>query len=206
MNKKKLPKAFVVTADAMRAPGSERNDAAQSTPMNEPAAANSAVPRDNVVEMPPRTNTSDAAAAAREGSTAIDSTTRKRRMEAIAIIERHANMSAVGGALPIPLANVASITAVQVRMVRQLSRLYGVPFERTRARAIVIGLMGGVMPTGVATIAVSTLTYFVPGYGAIGLAVSAVTAAAYARSIGQLFIEHFENGSTLVDFPLVVLR
>jgi hypothetical protein len=33
-----------------------------------------------------------------------------------------------------------------------------------------------------------------------------VTAAAYARSIGQLFVEHFENGSTLIDFPSAVLR
>jgi uncharacterized protein (DUF697 family) len=209
MNKKKLPKAFVVTADAMRAPGSERTDTAQSKPMNEPAPAPS---RDNVVEMSPKTSPSTETAKAAPASSAakspatMDAAQRKRRMQARTIIERHANMSAVGGALPIPLANVASITAVQVRMVRQLSLLYGVPFERTRARAIVIGLMGGVMPTGVATIAVSTLTYFVPGYGAIGLAVSSVTAAAYARSIGQLFIEHFESGSTLVDFPMVVLR
>ena len=112
----------------------------------------------------------------------------------------------LGGVIPLPVANMASVAALIVRMVKSLSSLYGVPFERTRARAIVIGLMGGVMPTGLATVATSTLVYFVPGYNLIGLAVSSVTASAYARSIGQLFVEHFENGSTLIDFPSAVLR
>jgi len=69
-----------------------------------------------------------------------------------------------------------------------------------------IGLMGGVLPTGFATIAATTLTYFMPGYGLFSLAVSSVTSSAYARSIGQLYIEHFENGTTQIDFRKIVLR
>jgi len=67
-------------------------------------------------------------------------------------------------------------------------------------------LMGGIMPAGLATAATSTLMYFVPGYNLVGLAISSVTASASARSIGQIFIDHFENGSTLVDFPSAILR
>ena len=104
-----------------------------------------------------------------------------------------------------PLANAAAITALLVRMVKSLSELYGVPFERNRTRSIVIGLMGGALPTGFATIATSTLTYFVPGLNLVGLAVSSVTSGAYARSIGQLFIEHFENGAA-VDFRSIIKR
>ena len=92
-----------------------------------------------------------------------------------------------------------------VRMVKSLSELYAVPFERTRTRAIVIALMGGALPTGFATIATSTLTYLVPGLNLIGLAVASVTSGAYARSIGQLFIEHFENGAA-VDFRSIIRR
>jgi hypothetical protein len=61
------------------------------------------------------------------------------------------------------------------------------------------------LPTGFATIATSTLTYVVPGLNLVGLAVSSVTSGAYARSIGQLFIEHFENGASL-DLRSVVMR
>ena len=72
--------------------------------------------------------------------------------------------------------------ALLVRMVKSLSELYDVPFERNRTRSIVIGLMGGALPTGFSTIATSTLTYFVPGLNLLGLAVSSVTSGAFARS------------------------
>ena len=130
----------------------------------------------------------------------------QRRLAARVIVERHANLSAVGGIIPLPILNIAGVTAMVVRMVKALSKLYGVPFERNRARAIVIGLMGGVMPTGLATMASSTLILFMPGANLIGLAVSSVTASACARGIGQMLVEHLENGSTLADFPSVALR
>ena len=79
----------------------------------------------------------------------------RRRLRARAIVERHANYSALGGFIPVPVANVAAITAVIMRMVRSLSELYGVSYDRSRAHALVIGLMGGVMPTGLATVATS---------------------------------------------------
>ena len=192
MNKKKFPKVVLRTADQMREAGAS-------------PAPKSASP-DNVIEMVPK---SEAAAAAANGppqpaAAPVDSAALLRR-KAVAIVERYANYSAIGGAIPIPLANAAAITALLVRMVKSLSELYGVPFERNRTRSIIISLMGGALPTGFATIATSTLTYVVPGLNLIGLAVSSVTSGAYARSIGQLFIEHFENGAT-VDFRSIVKR
>jgi uncharacterized protein (DUF697 family) len=189
MNKKKFPKAVLQTADQMREAG------ASDAPM---AAA-----ADNVIEMVPKAG--PASAAAEPASAPADPTAALRRRKAIAIVERYANYSAIGGAIPIPLANAAAITALLVRMVKSLSELYAVPFERNRTRSVVIGLMGGALPTGFATIATSTLSYVVPGLGLMGLAVSSVTSGAYARSIGQLFIEHFENGASL-DFRSIVMR
>jgi uncharacterized protein (DUF697 family) len=182
MNKKKFPKAVLRTADEMR-------DAAP-----ELAAT------DNVIEMMPKSES-----AASDPAAPADPAVALRRRKAVAIVERYANYSAIGGAIPIPLANAAAITALLVRMVKSLSEHYAVPFERTRTRSIVIGLMGGALPTGFATIATSTLTYVVPGLNLVGLAVSSVTSGAYARSIGQLFIEHFENGASL-DLRSIVMR
>jgi uncharacterized protein (DUF697 family) len=188
MNKKKFPKAVLRTADQMR-------EAAASD------APKSAAP-DNVIEMVPK---SEAASTANIAAASADPATALRRRQAVAIVERYANYSAIGGAIPLPLANAAAITALLVRMVKSLSELYGVPFERTRTRSIVIGLMGGALPTGFATIATSTISLFVPGVNLVGLAVSSVTSGAYARSIGQLFIEHFENGAA-VDFRSIIKR
>ena len=125
----------------------------------------------------------------------------RRRSQANVIVERHTAYAAVGGIIPVPIANVASVTAVIVRMVKLLSDLYGIPFERDRARAIVVGLMGGAMPTGLGAVTTSTLFYVVPGSGLIGLAVSSIAAVACTRSIGRIFVEHFESGSSLDDLP-----
>jgi uncharacterized protein (DUF697 family) len=207
MNKKKLPKAVLRTAEDMRS----ANDRTETTPhpvdLNEKpvtASANQRPPADNVIELIPKTES--AVADTIVVSAAHDTAAALRRRKAVAIVERHANWAAIGGAIPVPLANAAAITALMVRMIKQLSTLYDVPFEHNRTRAAVIGLMGGVLPTGLATIAASTLTYFVPGYGMFRLAVSSVTSSAYARSIGQLYVEHFEIGATQIDFHKIVLR
>lgn len=73
------------------------------------------------------------------------------------------------------------------------------PFERDRARAIVVGLVGGAMPSGLASVASSTLVYIVPASAVIGLAVSSMAAAACTRAIGRIFVDHFESGATLQD-------
>jgi uncharacterized protein (DUF697 family) len=90
-----------------------------------------------------------------------------------------------------------------IKMVKSLSQLYGVPFNRSRTRVVVIALMGGALPTGFSTIVTTTIS-FIPGLNLFGLAVSSVTSGVYARCIGQLYIEHFENGSP-VDLRSAVL-
>jgi uncharacterized protein (DUF697 family) len=191
MNKKKLPKAVLVTANELREAGNAR-----SRPDTNAR---------NVIEMVPKQDNAPAAAAAAPAAQMNVEAARRRRM-AVAIVERHANMSVMGGMLPVPILNVAGTTAILVHMVARLSRLYGVPFERTRARATVIGLMGGTLPTGLASATAWGLLQMVPGANVFGLVVSSVTAGACARSLGALFIDHFETGATLADFPKRILR
>ena len=183
MNKKKLPKAVLRTADQMR----------EETPATTPVAV-TPEPSDNVIKM----NPNDATVAVAPGMA-------QRRRGAVTIVERYANWSAVGGAIPVPLLNAAAITALMIRMVKSLSDHYKVPFERNRTRSIVIALMGGALPTGFSTIATTTASLFVPGLNMVGLAISSVTSGAYARSIGQLYIEHFENGVT-IDLRTIIKR
>ncbi len=122
------------------------------------------------------------------------------------VVHRHAAYSVFGGIIPLPLVNAASVAAINVRMVKVLSELYGVPFEQGRARALVISLMGGIMPTGVGAITASTLFYIIPGSTLLGLAMSSVTAAACTRAIGRVFVEHFAGGATTLDVPAIPPR
>jgi uncharacterized protein (DUF697 family) len=119
----------------------------------------------------------------------------KRHALARKIVARHKNYAAVGGLVPLPVANIASVTAINLRMVKQLSSLYGVPFQRDRTRALIVGLIGGAVPTGLGTATSSTLMWIVPGGLLLSLGVSAITAGALTRGIGLVFVEHFENSA-----------
>src|SRR5207248_9266141 len=116
------------------------------------------------------------------------------------IVVRHASCSPFGGLVPLAIASGVGITTIVIRMVNILSNLYGVPFERDRARAIVAGLVGGATPAGFAVVTTSTLFYVVPAGALLGTVVSTISAIACTRSIGRVFIEHFESGATLNDF------
>jgi uncharacterized protein (DUF697 family) len=119
----------------------------------------------------------------------------KRRSFARKIIERHRTYAAVGGLLPLPVVNIAGVTAINVRMVQQLCELYQVPFRRDRARALIVSLVGGAAPAGFGAATSSTLMWIVPGGLLVGLGVSALAAGALTRAIGQVFVEGFENGA-----------
>jgi uncharacterized protein (DUF697 family) len=213
VGKKSLPKAIrTTTVDAREAsagPGaSEQRErlavaATSSERLDSRPAAAKPVHASDIIDEPPGASAQASPASptalvhmAPMGA-GIDAT--RRRSQANSIVERHTAYAAVGGIIPVPIANVASITAVIVRMVKLLSDLYGIPFERDRARAIVVGLMGGAMPTGLGAVTTSTLFYIVPGSALVGLAVSSIAAVACTRSIGRIFVEHFESGSSLHD-------
>jgi len=199
MSRKKLPSAIVRTTD-MFAPGTGAAGAAagaqtRAIDASRPAgeSATGGLPGGNVVQLVP-----EVTASRREGAPIPPAVGRRAR--ALAIVNRHAAYSAVGGIVPLPLLNLAGVTTIIVRMVKVLSDHYRVPFERDRARAIVVGLIGGVMPTGAAVVATSALSAILPPLVFTGMAISSATAATFTRGVGRIFVEHFESGATLSDF------
>jgi len=206
MNKKKLPRAIMRIGDgkiAARAAAASEPLVNQETvhvaPNFRPAEQ-----ADNVVEMKPGLQASAGEGARASAAPALpppNVDAQRRRSTAKAIVSRYAAGSAIGGMIPVPIVNFAGVTAVIMRMVKALSKHYGVPFERDRARAIVVALVGGAMPAGAAAVMTSALVYIVPPSAILAVAVSAITAAAFTRSIGSIFIEHFESGAALDDFP-----
>jgi uncharacterized protein (DUF697 family) len=129
--------------------------------------------------LPPKTGGTDPLAA-------------RRRALARRIVDRHKNYAAMGGLVPLPAANIASVTAVNLRMVKQLSELYGVPFQRDRTRSLIIALIAGAVPTGAGLAASSTLMWIIPGGLVWGLGAAALTAGALTRGIGLVFVDSFE--------------
>jgi uncharacterized protein (DUF697 family) len=211
---KKLPKAIGRTLDDLRSSAAQaraetvraaKEPAAKSPEASQPAAADEAAAAEPKAALPAeRPNTLPVPVAAPEPLQHVEPDVAAykvmlRRARAREVIERHAKYSAVGGLIPLPIVDVASVTAIVVRMARELARLYEVPEGLDRTRAIVLGLIGGTAPVGVGALSTSLLR-FVPGANVVSMAVTSIAAAALTRSIGLIFLEHFESGRTLLDF------
>jgi hypothetical protein len=71
-----------------------------------------------------------------------------RRRAAEKIVDRYKVYAALGGLVPMPAINLAGLTAINMRMVKALCDLYELPFESNQTRSIIMGLIGGSVPTG----------------------------------------------------------
>lgn len=100
------------------------------------------------------------------------------------------------GLIPLPFADWATTTAVQLNLVRKLAALYEVPFVPGLAKGLIAALVGGTAVRGGAT-----LVKLIPGVGWLtgGLAAS-VLAAATTYAVGRVFQEHFAAGGSLRNF------
>ena len=115
------------------------------------------------------------------------------------IIRRHMLFSAGLGFIPFPIIDTAAILGNQVLMISDLSDLYDIPFKKHRVKSFIGALVGNLGSIG--------LVKFIPGLGSLlgGATVSAgATAATYA--LGKIFMQHFDQGGTLLDFDPVKSR
>ena len=196
MTRKPLPKAI-------RRPITNLRDFAPSTGIDEEApapsisASQSAPEPALAVSSAPIAN--DSSPLMTEEAKAVAA---KRRAAAHKIVGRYKNYAALGGLVPLPVANIASVAAVNLRMVKQLSDLYQVPFQRDRTRALIVGLIGGAVPTGVGTATSATLMFVVPGGLLWGMGAAALTAGALTRAIGLVFVESFESDNAAPEIAV----
>lgn len=206
MTRKRLPKAITRTSEDLQEinagavtseqrKGPEERSVSKPPPDEEVAASQSASPHDTAegVSAPAASPPAITGELLSPVSIYPDPQAARRRAVARKIVERHKMYAAMGGLFSLPFVNVAGVTAINVRMVKALSDLYGVPFERELTRSIIMGLVGGAVPSGLAAATASTIALVFPASGLVGLAVSSLTAATLTRGIGRVFVEHLES-------------
>jgi uncharacterized protein (DUF697 family) len=121
-----------------------------------------------------------------------------RLTDASKIVRKNALYAGSMGLIPIPLADMAAIAAMQVMMMKELCELYGLEFKTERAKAILTSLVGGVTAGTLATGLPGSLIKSIPGIGSIiGFLSMPAFAAAVTYGIGNALIPHFELGGTL---------
>ena len=123
-----------------------------------------------------------------------------RSSSATKVVERFSFWSGVAGLLPIPFVDLAAVAAVQIQMLRLISRIYDVPFSENRGKVLIAGLFGTVIPVS-AGVGMASVVKGIPIAGtAVGALVTPALAVAATYAIGKVFIQHFASGGTLLDF------
>ncbi len=105
--------------------------------------------------------------------------------------------------IPIPIADVFAVSALQLDMIRQLSRVYDIDFAETQGKAIITSLTSSTL----ARAGARSLIKLVPGLGTVigGVTVSIFNGAS-TYALGEVFKRHFESGGTILDFDTERLR
>ena len=119
------------------------------------------------------------------------------------IIRNHVIWSMGAGLIPVLIADVFAVSALQLDMIRQMSKVYDVDFSETQGKAIVTSLTSST----VARITAGSLVKMLPVVGSIigGVTVS-VFAGASTFALGQVFKRYFESGGTILDFDPARLK
>lgn len=130
-----------------------------------------------------------------------------RKKRAHDLIKYHSYASGAFGLIPLPGADVVAVSAAQLNMINKLAKLYGVEFAQERTRAIVVALMGGVMPGALSSSVLGSAAKAVPFVGTVlGMAVMPALSLAATQALGRVFVQHFEMGGTLLNFDIDAMR
>lgn len=114
------------------------------------------------------------------------------------IIRTHVLWSMGAGLMPVPLFDIAAVTAVQMDMLKQLAGAFEVDYTSSIGKAFVSGLTGGT----VARIAAS-LVKAVPGVGTVigGISMPLLSGAS-TYAVGQVAVSHFGSNGGLLQVDL----
>ena len=130
----------------------------------------------------------------------------ERLGQAQAIVKNHVIGSMGISLVPIPLVDLVALSGIQIKMLHALARLYRVPFSENLGKSLIVSLVGGIMPTSTA-MTLASLAKAIPGLGtATGMISVSVLGGATTYAIGNVFMQHFESGGTLLDFDPKTMR
>jgi uncharacterized protein (DUF697 family) len=118
---------------------------------------------------------------------------------ALQIVKKYSVWSAGAGLIPIPFADLAVITGVQIKMLAELARVYGVPFEESRGKSLIGAIAGGVASYSLFHGVPGNMVRGVPVLNLVGLVSRPLIAGLVSYGVGSVFVAHFEKGGTLAD-------
>ena len=129
-----------------------------------------------------------------------------KETEAKNIVNNHV-LGAMGiGLIPIPLADLVALSALQIKMLSSLAKHYDLKFSKDIGKSIVMSLFGGILPLALTPV-LTSLVKMIPLIGqTTGAVTMPVASGAVTYAIGSVFVQHFELGGTLLNFNAEKVR
>ena len=118
--------------------------------------------------------------------------------ETDSIINEHVLWSIGAGLVPVPILDIAAVSAIQLDMLKQLSSHYGVKYTESEGKVWLSALTG----TMAAKLAANAIK-LIPGIGSVigGVSMSVLSGAS-TYALGQVALRHFEGKGTLSSIDL----
>ncbi|QTA89719.1 YcjF family protein [Desulfonema magnum] len=117
------------------------------------------------------------------------------------LIRHHVYGAVAVGLLPVPLADFAGLTVVQLNLLRKLAQLYNIPFSKGLVKNILSSMVGGALPTAVSGPLAVSISKFIPAIGTTaGVVTMPIVAGATTYAVGKVFVQHFASGGTFLTF------
>ncbi len=105
------------------------------------------------------------------------------------------------GLIPVPFVDLVAVSGVQLKMLGEISKIYGVEFQANRGKALIASLIGYAVPSTLSFGSVGSLLKAIPVVGPLVGAPSMVLfCGASTYALGKVFIQHFESGGTFLSF------
>lgn len=131
---------------------------------------------------------------------------RKQHRLASGVVQRNTLWAATTGFVPIPVVDSAATVAVQLKMLAELSDVYGVAFNKSSGKSVIAALTAcitsGVL--GRALLGTGIFANLAKVMPVVGSALSIVTMpgfnAAFTYALGRVFQQHYAAGGTMADF------
>jgi len=120
----------------------------------------------------------------------------EHKKKANKIIRLRTLLATGAGFIPFPFLDAAGILGIQLWMLRDLAKLYNIPFKKHLAKSLIGTLISNVSSVG--------LIKLIPGLGTLlGGGMVAVSGGAATYALGKIFTQHFDQGGTLLSFDPV---